>query len=110
MNFVKSILWDLAVKEAIRRLLAAWPLLAWGPIAPVVTWILTKIADKVFAELEKFAVTEGIRLRNNAHNLDFDRAALALQIVADSFGPDSEEFKRERENAKLRLSRLVRMA
>jgi hypothetical protein len=107
-DLFKSLVWEAMAKAALKRLLASLP--AWiggGPIGFVVSWVFNKIADRIYSELDKLVVTQGIYLRNQAQQLAFDRAGLALQIVSDTYGPESEQFKKERENAKRRLADLV---
>ncbi len=107
-DIFRSLVWDSMVKAALQRLLTSLP--SWiggGPIGFVVSWAFQKIADRIYNELDKLVITQGIHLRNLSQRLAFDRAALALQIVSDAYGPESEEFKKERENAKRRLADMV---
>jgi hypothetical protein len=107
-DLFKTLIWDAMITAAIKRLLASLP--SWiggGPIGFVLTWVFEKIANRIYHELDLLVVTQAIGLRNHYQRLAFDRSALALQIVSDTYGADSEQFKKERENARRRLSDLI---
>lgn len=106
----KQLVWDTMIRAALSQVFAAVPLLAWGPIGPVVTWVAVHFTDKLYVLLSEVIEMEYVAFKNTQHRKAFDVAAFNLQLVADIHGPESEEFKHEREEAKSRLSQFVRFA
>lgn len=106
----KSLVWDTMVRAALSYLFAAIPWLAWGPLGAAVSFIAMHFADKLYVLLSDVVEMEYIAFKNEAHRKAFDEAAAGLQAIADAKGPDSEEFKNEREKAKAALSKFVRFA
>ena len=69
--------------------------------------IINFIMDATYDKLRLIVDLSAIIILNAEHKAAFDNAALKLQIMANSYGIDSEQFKQEKENAKLALSKFV---
>lgn len=104
----KTLVWDALVKAALRKLFAAIPWLGWGPLGPVVTYLVVLFSDKLYEALSETIEMEWIAFRNDAHRRAFDKSASELQAIADGVGVDSPEFKEQREKALADLARFVR--
>lgn len=109
-DLFKALVWNNLIKAALARLFLAVPFLGWGPIGVVVSWVVTKIADKLYDELEMIVNLQAIALKNEIHQREFDRASMKLHIIAREKGTASSEFKNAREHAKESLSQFVRFA
>jgi len=104
----KSFVWDAAAKYAVSQIFLAVPFLSLGPLAPIVTWVVTLIADKIYMAIEVVMDLQTIAFKNQAHKEAFDKASLRLKLVAQVKGIDSEEFRKERDAQKEKLSEFVR--
>lgn len=106
----KSLVWDNLVKFAIQQLFLAVPLLGWGPLGYIVSWVITFIADKLFIALKLAVDLEVIVLRNEEHKREYTLAAIQLKLIAKEKGLNSPEFKKAREKQQEALSRFIRFA
>lgn len=106
----KSLVWDTLVKVALQQLFLAVPLLGWGPIGYVVSWVVVKLTDKLYDVTKTAVDLEVIVLRNEEHRREYAVAAVKLKLIAKSKGVDSPEFKNAREEHQQALSRFVRFA
>lgn len=102
----KTLIWDDLVKAKIAALIVTWGV-AWWPLGPVLTMVLIKFSDKIFEELKLALNLEAIHLKNVIHEHEYDKASVALMIIAREHGPDSKEFQEAKENAKAALARFV---
>lgn len=107
-DIFKSLVWDTLVKAALSQLFLAVPLLGWGPIGYVVSWLAVYFTDKLYAVVKTAVDLEVITLRNEEHKKEYAGAAVRLKLIAKSKGVDSPEFMKAREEQKLALSRFVR--
>ena len=104
----KDLIWDMVVRALLTKLLAAVPFLAWGPLAPLVSFVITQIADKIYDLIVEYIEFSSISIRNLEHRKAFDAASVKLKILARDKGIDSEEFKKAREEQRKALSQFVR--
>jgi hypothetical protein len=109
-DLFKALIWDNLVKAAVGRLFAAVPILAWGPIGYVITWVATHFADKLYDSVKMAIALEAIAIRNEAHRRAYDRASVALKIIAQDKGINSPEFREARDANKRALAEFVRFA
>lgn len=105
----KSLVWDTIVKVALEQLFLAVPLLGWGPIGYVVSWIAVYFADKLYDVVKLAVDLEVIVIRNEVHKREYAGAAVKLKLLAKSKGVDSDEFKKARDEQKETLSRFIRI-
>jgi len=109
-DIFKQLVWDALVKAALQQLFLAVPLLGWGPIGYVVSWIAVYFTDKLYAVIKLVVDLEVIVLRNEIHKKEFAGAAVRLKLIAKAKGVDSEEFKKARDEQKEALSRFIQFA
>lgn len=107
-DIFKKLVWDSLIKFALQQLFLAVPLLGWGPIGYVVTWIATYFTDKLFVALKLAVDLEMIVLRNEEHKREYTLAALDLKHIIKEKGLNSPEFKKAREKHQEALARFVR--
>lgn len=104
----KDLIWNVLVKAALGRLFAAIPLLGWGPIGLIVTWIVSHFAEKLFDHMHEWIDFKMIFFKKKELQQAFDGEVLKLQGIFDEKGMDSDEFKAQREKSKEALSKFVK--
>lgn len=104
----KELVWDLVVREALRKLFSKVAWLGWGPIGAFITHFALKYSDEIYSMIKEFIVIEGIILRNAEFKEAYGKSSVKLKIVAKNKGIDSPEFKEVRETNKKDLSKYVR--
>lgn len=95
-DLFKDLVWNALVKAALSKLFAAVPLLGWGPIGFVITWIATRYADELYDGIKLFINIELIAFRNKEFEKMYANASVKLKIIAKDHGIESEEFKNAR--------------
>lgn len=104
----KGLIWDLLISALLKKIFAALPILGWGPIGWLVTFIVGKLADALFEVLAEFVNFQVIVLRKEALAKEYAVQSYNLKQLADSKGIDSDEFKAQREKAKAALAQFVK--
>lgn len=106
----KDLIFNTLVKAALAKLFAAVPLLGWGPIGWIVSLVVGKIAEWLFDNLAEAVNFEVIVLRKESLAKEYARQVLSLKQLAQTNGIDSEEFKAQREKAKVALAQFIHFA
>ena len=101
-------LWTPIVKLILAQIFKLLPFLAWGPLGPIVTWMVTWLAGKLFDAFKEFIDVTIIPFKNAEHQKAYDLASVTLKIIAHDHGVDSEEFRKARDENKQKLSDFVR--
>lgn len=98
-DLFKDLAWDTMVDGVLAKAgINIWPL----------NFFIKYFTDKLYEALRlQFDVT-AIVFISTVHRVQFDKAAVALKIIAHNHGPESQEFKKAREYAKMELARFVR--
>lgn len=104
----KTLIWDSLVSAALRQLFAAVPFLGWGPIGWLVSLIVTKVADYVYAAVDEFIDLKVIAFKKMELAREYSKVSLDLKNIALSKGIESDEFKAAREVGKKSLSALIK--
>ena len=104
----KDLVWDALVSLALKKLFAAIPFLGWGPIGWVVTLLASKLSAYLFDALHEVIDLQLIIIRKNELAQEYAKSAYELKLLAETKGIDSDEFKAEREKAKLALARFIK--
>lgn len=104
----KTLVWDVVIKAGETALEAYVPVLALPVIKQLDEAAIGAITDWVFSKLVLVVDIAAIRLTNELHQKAFDEAMVRLKLVSLSKGSDSEEYKKEIENAKIALSKFIR--
>lgn len=99
-NLFKDGVWN----PTVQAVLAQYGLNFW-PLTAIVGVITDAIYGKICVAIDVAAVA----YINQAHKKTFDDAELKLQVMAVEYGPDSQEFKDEREKALAALASFVHM-
>ena len=96
---------DVVIKAVIREMVIAIPFLGHPILNPVVIYIVTKIAMKVYKQAKLVGGMYVIKLKNDSERRAYDEAIVELKKALNS-GNNIEEAKNE---FKKRLSDLVRI-
>lgn len=80
-DLFKSLVYDVIVKAALKRLLSWSPLLSWGPVAAVISHYVWKFADTTYEIGKEHFVGGVIYYRNQEAQKKFDEAYIALKIL-----------------------------
>jgi hypothetical protein len=107
-DFFKAAVWDNIVKAALGRLFVFLPILGWGPIGFVVSWVVTHFTNQLYDLLKEAIQMEAIALRNESHRKAYERASVVLKVIALDKGINSPEFQKARDEHKRSLTQLIR--
>ena len=106
-----SIFTDLILKGLARKALAVLfiklPVLGWGPIGIIITLIVDKLIEQISQELEDKIDVKAIVFKNEKLEEEYSDASIKLKIIGSNYGIDSEEFKKEREDAVKKFHKFV---
>lgn len=108
LDVFKELVFDQLVKNIIAKIVGLAPFLAWGPIAFIVTKVVTYLAGMVYDELKDAVNMKYIMLKNERYHAEFVAANGELRDIAKTKGIDSPEFKEAREKRKKTLADLAR--
>lgn len=100
-------MWDNLIEAVIKRLFINIPLLAWGPIGVVVSWIITSIGEQLFKTLQVSVDLTAIKLKNTEAQKQWESASVRLWFIAEDEGIESEKFKQAREYEKEVFAKFV---
>ena len=76
IDSIKSVFISMLTKAAIRVLVTRLPFLAWGPIAPVVAFVVEKIITKAAKEAEIGVYFAYVDMRVSSQGREFTEKAL----------------------------------
>lgn len=107
-DLFKSLIWDSLVKVAIEKLIVAAPFLSWGPLAPIFSFIITKITDVLYEQIIKFIDVEAIVFRDKILEQQYNNHYVNLKTVARDYGELSPEFEKAHEESQKYFSDFVR--
>jgi hypothetical protein len=103
----KTLIWDNLIRAATKKLFAALPFLAWGPLGWLTNYIIAKYAEILYVALSDTTKMHLIQIRNKELEKQFHIASIDLRLTAMNHGEDSEEYQRVRELTKDRLARFI---
>ena len=98
-DIFKEIVWDNFVTAALVSLkINVWPLNS----------IVRIITDKFYEFFRTSFDIQTIAFLNSVHKAEFEKAVITLKVIGADYGPESENYKNAKENAKNALSKFVR--
>lgn len=106
-DLFKDLVWDNLVKTAITALFAYVPWLNVPVIRQAVEYILKLFAEKIYDVTKLCVDVSAIVIVNEVAQKEYARASVKLRIIAHEKGIQSEEFKKEKENAKASFAKFV---
>lgn len=111
-QLVKKMIFDVALKAAITRIVSAAPFLAWPVVNPVFVFAITKLAEKLYAEMALVVDFAVIDFRTDQERRAYEAAVAELRRVAQppqGGTPNAEEIERARQELERRLADLIRL-
>lgn len=107
MDFFKELVWQNAIEEALSLLFTKMPLLGIGPLAPLVTWVVTKLTDVLYEKIKMLVDVKSVALKNDGLRREWEISNATLYHYALEYGEDSPQFKEERNAHKDHWRKLV---
>lgn len=107
LTIFRKIVWDVLSKKAIAKVMALLVINPSGVLGTIVLNILAKISEKVFEWVALEIKLESIKVVNEVHQSQFERAQLKLKLIARNSGIESDEFKKARKEEHEKLVKVV---
>lgn len=105
-DFFKTLIWDIIVAQAIKRLFVAVPFLGWGPIGFVVSSLIKRFAAMAYETSKTMLEFESISFANKEHQKVFDRQFIKLKLL-ERQGASDQQLDEEIAHAQKALSDFV---
>lgn len=103
----KVLVWDAMIKAVLAQLFKAVPILGWGPIGVVLTWVAQRFTDYLYTTAIMVFNVAKMPFLNEAHRVAFDDATVKLKIIAAGEGINSDAFRKARDERKKALAVFV---
>lgn len=103
-----AIVWNNLIRAGLAALFAQVPFLGLPIISNIVTWIVMKFSDYLYAGFQMFVDIQYIRFKNQQLQTEYDKSSVALQVIAYDHGIDSKEFEDARQGFEKDLSKFGR--
>ena len=107
LTIFRKIVWDVLSKKAIAKVMALLVINPSGVLGTIVLNILDKISEKAFEWVALEIKLESIKVVNEVHQSQFERAQLKLKLIARNSGIESDEFKKARVEEHEKLVKVV---
>lgn len=107
LTIFRKIIWDVLSKKAIAKVMALLVINPSGVLGTIVLNILAKISEKAFEWVALEIKLESIKVVNEIHQSQFERAQLKLKLIARNSGIESDEFKKARVEEHEKLVKVV---
>lgn len=105
-DFFKVLVFDTLIKAAIKRLFIMVPLLGWGPIGILASFLIQKFADMAYEEAKEAIIMNAIKFKNEAQQNAFDKEFIKLKHIEKT--ASKEELNAEIKKAQDRMASFVR--
>jgi hypothetical protein len=107
-DLFRDLVWENAIQAGLAALFVEEPALAIWPLKQLIQQVVGMLQTRVYSSLRLAVDLQAIAFVNAKGQREFDAAAVTLKILERDFGPDSQQYKEARENAKAALSRFLR--
>ncbi len=108
LDTFKTLVFDPLVKGVIEKITASAGWLSFGPVAFIVSKLVTAIANALYDKLKLVINFQYIALLNEKHHKAYVEANTELRLIAKSQGINSPYFLEAREKRKKALALFVR--
>lgn len=105
-DIIRKLVYEYAVNNAMKILVAKLPFLAWPLINPFVAYAVSKVANLVYDELARFVTFTLIDIQVGAKKDAYDKATDVLKDAIEK--GDEYEIEKAKEEYKARLRALVK--
>jgi len=107
LTIFRKIVWDVLSKKAIAKVMALLAVNPSGFLGVLAFKILSVLSEKAFEWVALEIKLESIKVVNEVHQSQFERAQLKLKLIARNSGIESEEFKKARIEEHEKLVKVV---
>lgn len=107
-ELIKKLIFEVIVKAAIDRAVAALPLLGLPVLNPLFTWAVMKIATLIYTELARHVSFALIDLKTKQEREAYEEAVIELKRVQLEVAPEPGELDRAKQKFKDTLRDLIR--
>jgi len=104
----KSVAWDNVTEAAFALIIAEVPWLGVPIIKSFSKLIFNFFTERLFQAVSLALDIGAIKILNPIAQKEYERESLRLYVIAREKGLNSEEYRRNRNEAKISLSRFVR--
>jgi len=108
-DVVKKLVFDVILKAAISKIIAAVPFLAWPVINPLFVYIVTKVATRLYEEMETHVQFTLIDLKTKAELEAYNKAVAELKAAHAAPIIDQKEIENAKQKFKATLGNLIRI-
>lgn len=105
---IKGLIYDVALKAVLARLVVMAPFLGWPVINAVFVFIMTKLAGMLYEEMSLVASFALIDFKTEAERHAYEEAVGGLRQAIQE-DKSSEEIQRQKTEAKKRLGEFIRL-
>lgn len=108
---IEKIVFETIVKAVIKRIVAALPILGVPVIGPIFSFIVFRLADRIWEEIKIHSAFIYIEMKTDYERDSYDNAVNELKTVLEDerTKEDQEAINEAKEEFKKRLARLVRL-
>lgn len=99
---VKKLIFEVILSNVMKRLVAQFAFLGWWWVNPIVSFILGKIAARIYEELSKSVAFMLIDVQIGAQKDAYDEATVELKKAIDKGEQDAIDKAKEEYKARLR--------
>ena len=107
-SLIKSLIFDLVLKQVISRAIAYLPFLAWPIVNPIFVYLIQKLGTMIYLELERAVAFEIINHRTEIERAAYEQSVERLKSELQNPIQDPDRVEAAKEVMRDRLRDLVR--
>jgi hypothetical protein len=104
----RDVIWENLVQAGLAAWFTAVPAFGVWPLRPIVTAIVGMAQGWIYKAMREQMDLRVIALVNERAQREFDSAAVTLKLIERDYGPESDQYRKARDNAQVSLSRFLR--
>lgn len=109
-EIVKKLIFDVILKAAVKKIIAAFPVFGFPVINPIFLYFLNKLANHIYSELAEKVGFYLIDLKTEEEKQEYEKAVVVLQKIHNTGTATKEEVERAKENFRKTLGDLIRLS
>jgi hypothetical protein len=107
-SLIKSLIFDLVLKQVISRAIANLPFLAWPIVNPIFVYLIQKLGTMIYLELERAVAFEIINHRTEIERAAYEQSVERLKSELQNPIQDPDRVEAAKQVMRDRLRDLVR--
>lgn len=107
---IRSVIFDVVLKAAVKNITAAVPILSWPVINPIVNFVILKIATILYDQLALYVKFTLIDFKTDQEQRAYTKAVEEFKTIQKAPAATPEEKNHAKENFKRALGDLIRFA